>query len=124
MLYRELGKTGIRVSALGLGCMRLPTVGGGADRSLPVDEPAAARLIAEAVDLGVTYFDTAYPYHQGTSEAALGADLPKPTRATGCASQRKSPAMFSADLKPGKEPSPRSAPASAQTTSTPIWPIP
>lgn len=75
MLYRELGKTGIRVSALGLGCMRLPTVGGGADRSLPVDEPAAARLIAEAVDLGVTYFDTAYPYHQGTSEAALGRGL-------------------------------------------------
>lgn len=75
MLYRELGKTGIRVSALGFGCMRLPTVGGGADRFLPVDEPAAARLIAEAVDLGVTYFDTAYPYHQGTSEAALGRGI-------------------------------------------------
>lgn len=75
MLYRELGKSGCMVSALGLGCMRLPTVEGETDRFLPVDEKAASRLIAEAVDLGITYFDTAYPYHQGTSEAALGRGL-------------------------------------------------
>ncbi|GAB4278711.1 MAG: aldo/keto reductase [Deferrisomatales bacterium] len=72
MEYRELGRTGLRVSALGLGCMRLPTVG---RDETAIDEAAAEAVVRRAVELGVNYLDTAYPYHGGESERFLGRVL-------------------------------------------------
>ncbi len=78
MLYRKLGKTGIQVSILGFGCMRLPMkngTGSAADRFDPnksIDEEKAIQLIQYAKTQGVNYFDTAYPYHGGKSEPLLG----------------------------------------------------
>lgn len=84
MLYRKLGKTGCDVSVLGFGCMRFPIIGGtGAvdlfDPSKPIDEKAAAEMVRYAVEHGINYFDTAYPYHGGQSEVFLGKHL-KPYR--------------------------------------------
>jgi predicted aldo/keto reductase-like oxidoreductase len=78
MLYRKLGKTGIEVSILGFGCMRLPMkngTGSAADRFDPknfIDEEKAIQLIQYAKTQGINYFDTAYPYHSGKSEPLLG----------------------------------------------------
>ena len=78
MLYRKLGKTGLEVSILGFGCMRLPMkngTGSAADRFDPqksIDEEKAIQLIHDAKTQGVNYFDTAYPYHGGKSEPLLG----------------------------------------------------
>lgn len=74
MQYREFGKTGYRVSALGFGCMRLPCVSGGNSGS-DIDMDEATRMIRWAIDNGVNYIDTAYPYHGGTSEAAVSRAL-------------------------------------------------
>lgn len=71
MQYRILGKTGERVSALGFGAMRLPTLGKESD----VDEPASVELIRYAIDHGVNYVDTAYVYHGGNGEAVVGKAL-------------------------------------------------
>ncbi|HET7838356.1 MAG TPA: aldo/keto reductase, partial [Rectinemataceae bacterium] len=60
------------ISALGLGCMRLPTLGGD---DAAIDEAAFDAMLAAAADAGVTYLDTAYVYHRGKSETALGAAL-------------------------------------------------
>ena len=84
MLYRKLGKTGCDVSVLGFGCMRFPIVGGVSavdlfDPSKPIDETAAREMIQYAIEHGVNYFDTAYPYHGGQSEVFLGKYL-KPCR--------------------------------------------
>lgn len=65
--YREMGRTGDRVSILGYGCMRFPRKGGRAD------EQRTARQVAMAVEGGVNYFDTAYIYPG--NEAALGRVL-------------------------------------------------
>ena len=62
MRYRILGRTGIEVSALGFGCMRLPTLGA-PDK---LDEPAATRLLRDAIEKGVTYVDTAWFYHSSS----------------------------------------------------------
>ena len=61
MLYRKFGKTNEKVSVLGFGCMRLPLMPGG-DPS-QIDEGEATKLIHRAIDEGVNYIDTAYPYH-------------------------------------------------------------
>jgi predicted aldo/keto reductase-like oxidoreductase len=73
MLYRTYGKLGFPVSAFGMGCMRLPRIITG-DTSA-VDREKAGEMIRYAVDQGVTYFDTAYGYHNKTSEAVLGEAL-------------------------------------------------
>ncbi|MCL2336800.1 MAG: aldo/keto reductase [Firmicutes bacterium] len=63
----------LRLSALGFGAMRLPTIGGAPGAG--VDETEAKRMIAYAYEHGVNYFDTAYPYHNGESEIVLGNAL-------------------------------------------------
>jgi predicted aldo/keto reductase-like oxidoreductase len=81
MLYRKLGKSGFNVSILGFGVMRLPIQGGiqsPADRFNPnklVDEEKTIKMIEYAIGQGVNYFDTAYVYHGGKSEPALGKAL-------------------------------------------------
>lgn len=72
MKFRELGKTTINSSILGLGCMRLPIVEGKAHQ---IDEEKAIELIRYAIDHEVTYIDTAYPYHGGNSETIVGKAL-------------------------------------------------
>ncbi len=69
MLYREVPKTGDKLSALGYGCMRFPK------RMQSIDEKRAERQILHAMERGVNYYDTAYPYHGGKSEPFLGRVL-------------------------------------------------
>ncbi|MEJ5197925.1 MAG: aldo/keto reductase, partial [Anaerolineae bacterium] len=72
MKYRTFGRLGWQVSALGFGAMRLPTIGGDPTQ---IDEAEATRMIRYAIDHGVNYIDTAYPYHGGNSERLLGRIL-------------------------------------------------
>jgi len=76
MQYRTFGKLGYKVSALGMGCMRLPTISG-REWVPDVDYEAAERVMWRAFELGVNFFDTHYGYHGGNSEVALGRALSK-----------------------------------------------
>jgi len=70
MLYRTMPKNGDELSILGFGCMRFPMIEGG-----KVDEDKAIEQIRLAIDNGVNYLDTAWPYHGGASETILGTAL-------------------------------------------------
>jgi uncharacterized protein len=69
MLYRTMPKTGDRLSILGFGCMRL------AGKMWNPNEPESIKQIRKAIDAGVNYIDTAWPYHGGKSEGILGKAL-------------------------------------------------
>ncbi|MBE5040488.1 aldo/keto reductase [Ructibacterium gallinarum] len=71
MQYRTLKHTGENVSVLGLGCMRFPTIDGGEK----INETEAIKMIRFAIDNGVNYIDTAWPYHGGQSESVVGKAL-------------------------------------------------
>jgi uncharacterized protein len=72
--YRKFGKLDLNVSVLGMGCMRLPTTDG-ISYSPNVIEGSSIELIRHAIDKGVNYLDTGYPYHGGNSEVVLGKAL-------------------------------------------------
>ena len=70
MIYREFQD--LKLSALGMGAMRLPVVNGD-DAS--IDEAAAFAMVDEAMAKGVNYYDTAWGYHSGNSELVMGRAL-------------------------------------------------
>ena len=72
MKYRKFGKLDWEVSVLGFGAMRLPLTN---KDPASIDEPEAIRMMRYAIDNGVNYLDTAYPYHQGHSEGFVGRVL-------------------------------------------------
>ena len=71
MLYRDVPRNGDKLSILGYGCMRFPT------RLGAINEKLAEKQILHAMDQGVNYYDTAYPYHNRKSEPFLGKVLSK-----------------------------------------------
>ncbi|NLW55454.1 MAG: aldo/keto reductase [Firmicutes bacterium] len=73
MQYKDFGKLGFQTSVFGMGCMRLPEVQTPEGRK--VDEAEAIKMIRYALDHGVNYLDTAYGYHDGTSERIVGQAL-------------------------------------------------
>ena len=67
MIYRDFQD--LKLSALGLGTMRLPLIDGKYDQ---IDEAAAAEMFAYAMEQGINYYDTAFGYHEGQSEIVTG----------------------------------------------------
>ena len=78
MQYRKFGNTGVNISALGFGCMRLPEYQT-EDGTWKVDQEKTNEMLRRASDLGVNYFDTAFYYCHENSEIAIGQAL-KPIR--------------------------------------------
>ena len=72
MIYKNF--QGIRLSALGMGAMRLPVVNG---NDSEIDEKAAAAMVDYAMEHGINYYDTAWGYHGGNSELVMGRALGK-----------------------------------------------
>lgn len=72
MIYKNFQD--LKLSALGLGMMRLPVTGG---NDAQIDEAAAEEMIDYAYKNGVNYFDTAWGYHEGNSELTAGKYLSK-----------------------------------------------
>ncbi len=74
MLKKTFGKTGLELSRLGFGCMRLPVTNPNDPGSIDYD--LATRMLRHAIDSGVNYVDTAYPYHSNQGRAHPGASEP------------------------------------------------
>jgi hypothetical protein len=72
MIYRQLGKQRNEVSILGFGCMRFPV-----DSDQLIKKEESEKMLLEAINNGVNYLDTAYPYHNGESELFVGEFLKK-----------------------------------------------
>lgn len=72
MQYCSFTKDELKVSKLGFGCMRFPVLGGDSGK---IDKNLATEMLHYAVDNGINYIDTAYPYHKGNSEEFVGQAL-------------------------------------------------
>ena len=72
MKFRPMGSLDWEVSALGFGCMRLPIIDGQRGN---IDQEKTTEMVHTAIEAGVNYLDTAYPYHEQMSETALGKAL-------------------------------------------------
>lgn len=79
MFKKHIENLGIDPSLLGFGCMRFPTTSDG-----HIDEAEAEKMLDRAYAAGVTYFDTAYPYHNGESEPFVGKVMSKYPRNSFC----------------------------------------
>ncbi|MCI9251040.1 MAG: oxidoreductase [Lachnospiraceae bacterium] len=77
MIYKNF--QGEKLSALGLGCMRLPVLEGNDAR---IDEAAAKEMVDFAMAQGINYYDTAWGYHEGNSELVIGRALASYPRET------------------------------------------
>ena len=86
MIYREF--QGSKLSLLAFGCMRLPLLEGGT-----IDQNTLDAMVDAAIRKGVNYFDTAWPYHGGHSETAIGKSLSRYPRES----------WFLADKYPGHQ---------------------
>ena len=75
MLYKDF--QGMKLSALGFGAMRLPVVDGDDTK---IDQAAVDEMVDYALEQGVNYFDTAWGYHGGNSEIAMGTALARHPR--------------------------------------------
>ena len=70
MIYNKF--KGLDISALGMGCMRLPCIDG---ERTNIDKAAVREMVAYAFEKGINYFDTAWGYHGGESEPCMGEVL-------------------------------------------------
>ena len=70
MIYKDF--QGIKLSALGLGAMRLPETDG---NNANINETATAEMVDYAMKNGINYYDTAWGYHEGNSETVMGRVL-------------------------------------------------
>lgn len=77
MIYKNFQD--MKLSALGMGAMRLPVINGEDSR---IDEKAAAEMVAYAMEHGINYYDTAWGYHEGNSETVMGRILDQYPRST------------------------------------------
>lgn len=75
MIYKNFQD--LKLSALGLGAMRLPVVGGNDEE---IDEAKASQMVDYAMEKGINYYDTAWGYHSGQSEIVLGKALARHPR--------------------------------------------
>ncbi len=75
MNYRDFKDT--QVSLFGMGCMRLPVIDGD---NAKIDEEQMFKMVDYAIEQGVNYFDTAWAYHSGQSELAMGRALARHPR--------------------------------------------
>lgn len=71
MIYSDFSE--LKLSLLGFGTMRLPLIPGGT--SADIDQEQVDKMVDYAIENGVNYFDTAYPYHESMSEIAIGKSL-------------------------------------------------
>ena len=75
MIYRTLGRTGEKVSAIGVGGWHLGLK--------DVDEPLSLRIVRTAIDRGVNFLDNCWDYNDGASEMRMGKALRDGYRAEG-----------------------------------------
>lgn len=80
MQYCDFGKTGVKISRLGFGTMRLPINDDPALKDRTDDLEEAANLVAAGVDAGITYVDAAWGYCGGRCEKAVGMGLAQDRR--------------------------------------------
>jgi len=96
MIYNTLGKTGLEVSRLGFGTMRLPTKNDNSD----IDEAEASKILKYGIENGINIIDTAYPYHSkeldgnGNSEKFVGEFLNENSLRDEILLQTKSPSWL------------------------------
>ena len=72
MIYKQFQD--LQLSALGMGCMRLPCING---NDAEIDIAQTEKMVEYAIEHGVNYFDTAWGYHAGNSETIIGSCLQK-----------------------------------------------
>lgn len=72
MIYKDF--QGLKLSALGMGAMRLPVIG---SKDKDIDEKETQAMVDYAMEHGVNYYDTAWGYHEGNSEIVMGKALDK-----------------------------------------------